>query len=437
MTTNNKDFVTWFRNASSYIYQHRSKTFVILLPSIALDRNNSLHIIHDLCLLVSLNIKLVVVIDIADEILAQLAQQDITPQLDQGKLVVDDKLLQDIRNLSSNRLGQVESWLSMGAVNNPLSGIKIRTTTGNFISAQPHAITNGVNFGNLGGIKNIDSDAISLALNNNQLVLLNSLGYSSTGDILYLDAGSIASSSACALGADKLILLIAQDGIYQGDTLVREIQGTQMQAYLADNSLNNTYLLQAALDACNNGVGRCHFISYHNHKALLEELFTCDGYGTLLTSNAHEQIAPASAGDILNILAITQPLEQTGALVPRSSELLHLEIENFFVLKRDEIVIACCALAQVDEHNGEIYCLAVHPDYLGAERGTKLLQHVINQAQAKGLEKIFLLTTSSLQWFKERGFKSINFTQLPQTTQKAYNKERCSCVLALDLINIK
>jgi amino-acid N-acetyltransferase len=433
MTTNNKDFVTWFRNASSYIYQHRSKTFVILLPSIALDHKNALHIIQDLSLLVSLNIKLVVVIDIAAEILQQLKQQGITPLLHAGKLVVDAEILLQIRNLCSNRMGQIESWLSMASLNSPIAGIKIRTTTGNFISAQPHAILHGIDFKNLGCIKTIDSDVINLALNNNQVVLLNSLGYSSTGDILYLDAGAIASATASALHAEKLIILIEKDGIYKDGKLVREIQSAHIKEYVTNNALNNPYLLQAASDACNNGVNRCHFISYNHHKALLEELFTCDGYGTLLTSNSHEQISCASASDILNILAITQPLEHRGILVPRSSELLTLKIENFFVIKRDAVVFACCALAPLDANNGEIYCLAVHPDYLGAERGTKLLNYVIEQAQNIQLRTLFLLTTSSIQWFKERGFKRIDIAQLPHTIQHAYDTNRGSCALQLDL----
>ncbi|HBM48852.1 MAG TPA: amino-acid N-acetyltransferase, partial [Marinobacter sp.] len=94
-------------------------------------------------------------------------------------------------------------------------------------------------------------------------------------------------------------------------------------------------------DACVKGVRRAHIISYAEDGALLEELFTRDGSGTLVSGDNYEQIRQARVEDIGGILELIQPLEEQGVLVRRSREMLETEIDRFVVAERDGTIVGC------------------------------------------------------------------------------------------------
>jgi amino-acid N-acetyltransferase len=87
--------------------------------------------------------------------------------------------------------------------------------------------------------------------------------------------------------------------------------------------------LRDAPAACSRGVARSHLLSFEREGALLEELFTHDGSGTLIAQNPYEQARTADIDDIASIVELIRPLEDTGALVRRSRERLEEEIGLF------------------------------------------------------------------------------------------------------------
>ena len=184
--------------------------------------------------------------------------------------------------------------------------------------------------------------------------------------------------------------------------------------------------------ACQNGVNRCHLISFSQDGALLEELFTRDGAGTQVCKESYEQIRPATIEDVAGIIELIRPLEEQGALVKRSRELLETEISCFNVIIRDGAVVGCAALYPFQK-SGELACLATHPDYRNNERGELLLQAIEKQARKLGLNSLFVLTTQSVHWFQERGFEPGSPGELPVQKKSLYNYQRNSKVFSKPL----
>ena len=188
-------------------------------------------------------------------------------------------------------------------------------------------------------------------------------------------------------------------------------------------------MLQAARSACLNGVARSHIVSYSDDCALLEELFTHDGSGTLVASDNYEQTREANIDDVGGILELIEPLEQTGVLLKRSRELLETEIRQFTLLERDHRIIACAALYPFPEEGcGEIACIVSHPDYRGGRRGQRLLGELEQEARRQGLDRVFVLTTQTAHWFIEQGFVESSRDNLPDAKQSLYNLQRSSKV---------
>jgi amino-acid N-acetyltransferase len=193
--------------------------------------------------------------------------------------------------------------------------------------------------------------------------------------------------------------------------------------------------LKAAIQSCQQGVNRVHLINRTIDGALLIELFTRDGTGTLISSNPFEEIRPACLHDIPGILELIKPLEQQGHLAKRSREKLEMEINDYIVIERDGLIIGCTALHKMNNtQSAEIACLAVHPDYQKATRGNRLLNHLINKAKTQKLTELFVLSTQTMHWFIERGFEPCDLDNLPEQRKEFYNYKRNSKILCKIII---
>ncbi|WP_156495218.1 GNAT family N-acetyltransferase, partial [Oleiphilus sp. HI0128] len=108
--------------------------------------------------------------------------------------------------------------------------------------------------------------------------------------------------------------------------------------------------------------------------------------------------------------------------------LLETELDYFLVEARDNAIIACVGLYPFTEDKaGELSCFAVDPDYRQKGRGDRLLEAVTDRARSLGLSRLFVLTTKTEQWFKERGFGLSSSEHLPGG--KNYNSSRNAKVL--------
>ena len=189
--------------------------------------------------------------------------------------------------------------------------------------------------------------------------------------------------------------------------------------------------LLTALAASEAGIPRCHVIDGHQDGALLAELFTRDGVGTLIARDRYDTFRPARPDDINGILALLQPLEERGILVRRDREKLENEISHFHVNERDGMIVGCAALYLIPDtvpQVAELACVAVHQDYRQSGRGDALLRALEKRAREHKVERLFVLTTQTAHWFAERGFESAPVAELPPERQSLYNFQRNSKV---------
>jgi amino-acid N-acetyltransferase len=163
--------------------------------------------------------------------------------------------------------------------------------------------------------------------------------------------------------------------------------------------------------------------------ALLLELFTHTGVGTMITADAVEKLRPARIEDVRGMLELIEPLEAEGTLVKRSRELLEAEIGNFLVVEHDGTIVGCAALYPIrEDKSAEFACLAVAGEYRDAGYGERLLKACEERAKALRLRRLFALTTSAAHWFLEQGFRAADVSALPQRRQALYNWRRGSKV---------
>lgn len=437
---NTRQYVNWFRHSSPYINTHRGKTFVLMLSGEAVDDGNITNIIHDIALLNSLGVRLVLVFGSRPQIDRRLAEAGLQTRLHHHQRITDEAALNCVIEAAGRVRTQLEALFSMGLSNTPMHGARIRVCSGNYVSARPAGVVDGVDLLHTGEVRRIDHGAIRQQLDHGHIVLLSNLGYSPTGEVFNLSVEEVATHAAAALHADKLILFGSEDGIRdsRGDLRSELLVATAQRmvahylARLEDSHSPHSEtarLLQAAATACENGVPRCHLISHQQDGALLAELFTRDGSGTMVVQASYEQVRQASIDDVGGILELIAPLEAKGVLVRRSRDLLEAEIERFTVVERDGAIIGCAALYPfADEQVGELACVAIDNSYRGGARGDLLLTAIEDAARAQGLRELFVLTTRTAHWFIERGFRAASLEALPGSKKALYNFQRNSKV---------
>lgn len=436
MTTDNIfDFVKWFRSAAPYIHTHRSKTFVIQFDRDLIDDQMFTYLIHDIALLNSLGIQLIIVFGVRSKIEQYYQQQNIKSVFANGLRQTDKTTMAYVKQTVGVIKIEIEALLSMGLPNSPMQYAQTKVSSGNFITAKPVGVIDGVDLGFSGIVRRINTEAIIHKLKNDEIVLIPPLGYSLTGEVFNLRSVEVAVAIASALATDKLFFLMS--GFALKDEQGEDIhQLTQLEAenMLNDPALKNNEQLSYGIQACKQGVQRIHFLQQDQNGSLLQELFSRDGIGTLLSADSFDQIRAATIDDIGGILELIKPLEQQGILVRRSREKIETDINDYTVLVRDGSVIACAAIhVKEDSQYAELACFTVNKNYQKLGKGEMLFLHIKNQAINNGINKLFVLTTHANHWFVEHGFTEIDIDEMPECKQKFYNYQRNSRVLMATL----
>lgn len=411
------DFVSHFRNSAPYIHAYRGKTSIVWLRDQALDEERLRSIASDLTLLNSLGLKLVVLFD------ADCFEQPLSAQQ-----IVDDSQMKQLTGEIGRRRYLMEGLFSQGLANSPMHGSKMRIISGNFVMARPAGVVDGIDLKAQGRVRRIDGAAIKEQLDKQHLVLVPPLGYSVTGDILYLPPELLIVELAKKLSADKVI--IAGNNPHPLTNGQKEMAVQDLKLKLSETSPSTPgYLeLATAAEVSRAGIARCHLIDAQADGALLSELFTRDGIGTLIALDQYDTFRRADVDDVQGILSLLKPLEERGILVKRDPEKLVNEIDRFYLNERDGMIIGCAALYPLSEAEAELACVVVHPDYQKSGRGDALLQAIEKQAARQSISTLFVLTTQTEHWFVERGFARVALEALPKVRRDLYNVQRNSKV---------
>ncbi len=426
-------FVAWLRDVAPYVHAHRGRTFIVAFGGELIEAGRLNALVQDLSLLHAMGIRLVIVHGSRPQVQAQLALKGIEARFAQGMRITDAAALECAKEAAGEIRLDIEAAFSQGLPNTPMAHSKVRVISGNFVTARPVGILDGVDFLHTGVVRKVDAEAIRQALAADTIVLASPLGFSPTGEAFNLTMEDVATSIATAIRADKLILITDIDGVRdRAGRLHEELTIAQAENLLAadDVDADSAFNLRFALRACRGGVQRVHVIPYALDGAVLIELFTHDGVGTMLSIEDLEALREATIDDVGGILKLLEPLEADGTLVKRPRELIEREIDRFTVLEHDGVIYGCAALYAFPESKmGEMAALTVHPSYQNYGDGARLLKRIEARAKAAGLEKLFVLTTRTAHWFLKRGFTLADVDDLPVERKRLYNWQRRSQVL--------
>ena len=434
--------VAWVRQAAPYIHAFRGRTFVIAFGGETMAGGTALaqSLAQDLNLLESLGIRLVLVHGARPQIDAEMQRRGLTPRFHNGLRVTDGEALECVKSAMGVTRIDIEALLSQGLPNTPMAGAWIRITGGNFITAQPVGVVDGVDYQYTGAVRKVNADEIRADLDQENVVLITPIGTSPSGEIFNLAWEEVAETVAIAMHADKLIYLCDAPGLVDArGALLAALTADEAGKLLArgvDQAAEVARVLPGALRACRGGVGRVHFLDRRADGAMLMEFFTREGVGTVMTQAPLARLRDATIDDVGAVLAVIAPLEADGTLVKRGRELLEMEITRFSVVDHDGIIVGCAALypfSGKDDRAAELACLAVVPEYRRAGYGDQLRKHIEARAKKLKLRRLFVLTTRTAHWFIERGFAEAGVEALPALKRELYNYQRRSKVLVKPL----
>ncbi len=419
--------ISFFHEAAPYIHNHRDKTFVIALSGETIAHPRFSQILKDIAILNSLGVKVILVHGARPQVDHQLALIHHSIHVENDLRVTDDETLATAKNIIGGIRIDIENKLTSILNTPPSTNNGTGILSGNLITARPLGVIDGVDYKHTGEVRKVNTALIESLLAERNLVLLSPLGFSPTGETYNLRYEHIASFTAKAMQADKLIYIHAEDL-----NLPKQTEKQGLQALI--KQYPGKHLYQDIDDALEQGVERVHMIHADIEGGLLLELYTRDGVGALFSTNNYEDICPATIEHVTGILDLIRPLEEKGILIKRSREQLELEIENFSVIERDQKVIGCAACYLIPNTQvGELACLAIHPDYYGQQRGDTLLSYISEKAKKLDLNQLLVLTTQTTDWFQERGFSIGNIDDLPKAKKELYNYHRKSKILIKDL----
>ncbi|AGF48906.1 amino-acid N-acetyltransferase [Candidatus Kinetoplastidibacterium galati] len=427
-------FVRWFREVAPYVHAFRGKTFVIAFDGDLIQYGALNTLVQDLSLLSALGIKLVLVHGSRPQVNDQLKLKGIYKIFDRGLMAPTDAAALECAKEAAGEIRlDIEASFSQGLPNTPMSHSKIKVISGNFVTARPVGVLDGVDFLHTGKVRKIDVEAINFAIEKvSSVVLLSPLGFSPTGDAFHLALEELATSTAVALRAEKLIFLSNSNGVPNDDgSIDTELARADADVLIKSNNLDGEtceFLKYASL-AVKKGVARAHILSYSLDGSVLLEIFTHDGVGTMVVEDNLDDLRPATIDDVGAIISLIEPLETDGTLVPRPKSLIERDLEKFTVLEHDGVIYGCAALYMFpNEQMAELACLIVHPEWQSTGEGELLLRHIESRAKSFGARRIFALTTKTSHWFLKRGFVQCGIQDLPKEKQTSYNRSRNSLI---------
>ncbi|WP_295958183.1 amino-acid N-acetyltransferase [Rhodoferax sp.] len=443
----NFTFVPWFRSVAPYIHKFRNQTFVVALAGEAIAAGKLPHLAQDLAMIQSMGVKLVLVHGFRPQVNEQLRAKGHAPKYANGIRITDEVALDCAQEAAGQLRYEIEAAFSQGLPNTPMAGATIRVISGNFITARPVGIVDGIDFQHSGLVRKVDTGGITRVLDMGAMLLLSPFGFSPTGEAFNLTMEEVATSVASALQADKLIFLTEVPGIRmrpgepesEDNPIDTELPLAVAEKLLADLPAANrptdtAFYLQHCVKACKSGVERSHIIPFAVDGAILLEVYVHDGIGTMVVDEKLESLREALVDDVGGILQLIEPFEKDGTLVKRSRTEIERDADLYTVVEHDGVIFACAALYPYPEaHTGEMAALTVSPQVQGQGDGEKVLKRIEQRARAAGLHSIFVLTTRTMHWFIKRGFEQVDPEWLPEARKRKYNWDRKSQVLVKKL----
>jgi amino-acid N-acetyltransferase len=428
-----------------FYYQNRfaGKTIVLKIDYPILNAPHFPQLLKDLAMLRATGIEIILVPGAREWIDAVLKEYDIESEYADGVRVATQDSIPFIRMAAfdvANRLMTL------------LTAFQANAVIGNFIRARGVGVVDGMDFENSGRVEKILKEPLQQLLDQGMIPIFPCIGWNAAGKPYNLASDEIALAVAEALQAEKLFFVTDSDGFMESrfqlpPGLVKNSDGRVARLSLeeAEEVLNlnagnpdpDLKYLAFSLAACRKGVERAHVVDGRLEGAILREIFSNLGIGTMVYGNEYESIRPMKTDDIGDVLRLMQPLMKEGILINRTEDDLMAQQGDFVVYSIDDVVHACGALHDYGEGQAEIAAIATDPTYSHLSMGRKILSYLVEKAARLGMTRVFALTTRTVDWFEQLGFVEIPLDSLPARKRDSYNHARKSRIFALELKDLK
>ena len=439
--TAQSSFIQNFRLSAKYINLFNQNIFVIALSGYVFNEDQFEKIAQDINILHSLKIKVILVYGARPQVESILVKNKIPVRLVKNMRVTSSAALKHVIEVNGAIRNKIEATLS--TIKSVSEGMRL--SSGNFLTAMPVGIIDGIDMESTGKIRGVDVEAIKNKLNHHEIVIVSPIGYSPIGQIFNLSYEQTAANIAAAINADKLIYYVDANGILnERGELIPELTSEKAHKLIShieekpspESAQNLSYddfnILKSSVFAIKNKIKKVHLINRNIDGSLIEELFTEKGSGTILTEFALENFRKATEGDLKDIYRILFPLEKRKILIERDLTQIKGMINQFYVLEHDKKFVGCVSLNSFKE-SLELASFSIEPKYQRLGFGKKLLKFCELEAKKLKYDEIFILTTQSEHWFAENGFKEKSKELMPTFKKKTYQSERNSKYLTKKL----
>lgn len=422
--------VSDLRGILQYVPRFREKIFVVAVDGDIVASENFSNILLDLAVLRSLSIKVILVHGARAQIEKLASERGIAITNSDGTGVTDDATLK----LSIEAATQATNEIMQG-----LTSVDLRAVYANSIIAHPAGILGGIDYRWTGRVEKVDTKSLQLFLNEGIIPIIPPMGFDGEGKTFRVNSDSIALEVASAMHAMK-IMFLSKDGLVVGGEIVGQLSIAETEDILKKKKIVDNPGLVSKLDhaarACREGVPRVHLLDGSLNEALLSEVFSAEGIGTMVYSNEYQQIRRVFKKDVRSVMSLIRQSVNNEELIRRTRADIVAHIEDYWVLDVDRSLVGCVALHGYPEHKkAELACLYVNKSHGGQGYGRKLMAFAEGLAAEKGFEKIFALSTQAFSYFQKKGnYSEAAADALPPGRREKYEASgRNSKILVKDV----
>ncbi|HEY8900958.1 MAG TPA: amino-acid N-acetyltransferase [Chthoniobacterales bacterium] len=408
--------VSDLREILQYVPRFRGRIFVVAVDGEIAASENFHNVLLDLAVLRSLSIRTVVVHGASWQIEELARSRGVALSNADGTGVADEATLQ----VSIDAAIRLTNEIMEG-----LSAVDLRAAYLNAIIAHPAGILGGTDFQFTGKVERVDAKALKLLLEEGIVPVIPPLGFDGEGRTYRVNSDSIAVEVAEALQAAKIIFLAPGVTFANTAWLPRLLSISEAEEVLrkhrSDAAIGLQSKLEASARACRQGVPRAHLLNGSINEALLTEIFSHEGFGTMVYSNEYQQVRRIFKKDVRSVMTLIRQSVQSEELVSRTRNDILAHIEDYWVLEVDRQPVACVALhVYAPEKAGELACLYVSKAHENQGYGRKLMAFVENLAKEKGLTRLFALSTQAFMFLQQKG----GYAEAPAESLPAVRLER-------------
>ncbi|MCE9608738.1 MAG: amino-acid N-acetyltransferase [Chthoniobacter sp.] len=409
--------VSDLRGILQYVPRFREKIFVVAIDGEIVASPNFANILLDLAVLRSLSIKVILVHGAAQQIAQLAAERGVAISNSDGTGITDDATLKVSIEAATNVMTEIMQGLT---------SVDLRAAYANALIAHPAGILGGVDQLNTGRVERVDTKSLHLFLNEGIIPVIPPMGYDGEGKTFRVNSDGIALEVAEAMQAMKVLFLSANEGVMVNGEIVGQLSMAEAEEFVKKKrgmiARNLISKLEHGARACRLGVARVHLLDGRHDEALLSEVFSHEGIGTMIYSNEYQQIRRVFKKDVRAIMTLIRQSVHNEELVKRTRADILAHLEDYWVLELDRNLIGCVAVHLFPEQQmAELACLYVSKSHEGEGHGRKLMAFADQLAAEKGMRKIFALSTQAFNFFQQKGgFVEVGADELPAERRRKY-----------------